>query len=58
MYATLGGIVNVDQELLEILCCPADRGGLSYSAESEDLRCDRCGLCFPVRDGIPALLLK
>ncbi|MEV4122524.1 Trm112 family protein [Micromonospora sp. NPDC049645] len=50
--------MNVDQELLEILCCPADRGDLSYSAESEELCCDRCGLAFPVRDGIPALLLE
>lgn len=50
--------MHLDRELLDVLCCPADRGDFSYSPEREELRCDQCGLAFPVRDGIPVLLLE
>ncbi|MEV4656683.1 Trm112 family protein [Micromonospora sp. NPDC049301] len=49
--------MHLDQELLDVLCCPADHGDLSYSPEAEELRCDRCALAYPVRDGIPVLLM-
>ncbi|MFI9528682.1 Trm112 family protein [Micromonospora rosaria] len=48
--------MHLDQELLDVLCCPADGGDLRRAGER--LRCVRCGLAFPVRDGIPVLLLE
>ncbi|MCY1651898.1 Trm112 family protein [Streptomyces sp. SL203] len=47
--------------LLEILACPACHAGLDdrSAAESPELVCTRtdCGLAYPVRDGIPVLLV-
>lgn len=63
--ATLGGNVAVDVEpqLLEILACPcpqhaALRPGLGDDAHADYLTCTSCGRGFPVRDGIPVLLLE
>jgi len=45
----------VDPRLLELLVCPACRDAL---AEVErGLRCASCGRVYPVRDGIPILLV-
>lgn len=46
----------VDPELLDLLACPACRGRLE--AEADRLRCASCGLRYPVRDGIPVLLVE
>lgn len=43
------------KELLEILACPKCKGPLLES--DGDLVCRACALKYPVRDGIPVLLL-
>lgn len=60
-----GGKVAVDLEprLLEILVCPCPthgplRPGLADDAGADYLTCTACGRGFPVRDGIPVLLLE
>ena len=45
----------VDKELLEILACPVDKSPLRE--EAERLRCTACGRRYPVRDGIPVMLV-
>lgn len=47
----------IDPELLAIMQCPACRGSLSERAEPPALVCDGCGLAYPVRDGIPVMLV-
>lgn len=47
----------LSDELLEILACPACKGGLRYLESVPALVCDSCRLSFPVRDGIPVMLL-
>jgi len=50
---------------VKILCCPACRGDLSLEPVREDgrevlegtLHCSKCKRSYPVRDGIPDLLL-
>jgi uncharacterized protein YbaR (Trm112 family) len=54
--------VTLDAQLLEILACPsADhaplRVGTPGDPEADALTCTECGRVFPVRDGIPVLLL-
>jgi uncharacterized protein YbaR (Trm112 family) len=44
------------KELLDILACPRCKGPLGQSGE--DLVCPACGLKYPVRDGIPVLLVE
>jgi len=47
----------IDKELLEILACPADKGDLVYDEENQKLICQKCGRRYPVRDGIPVMLI-
>lgn len=45
----------LNPELLDILCCPLGKADLKE--ENDFLICTRCGLKFPVREGIPVLLI-
>jgi uncharacterized protein YbaR (Trm112 family) len=54
--------VTFDAQLLEILACPSpDHAPLQVGSpsdpEADALTCTQCGRVFPVRDGIPVLLL-
>ena len=48
----------VDARLLEILICPACAGRIRELAEESGLECVACGRIYPVRDGIPVLLVE
>ena len=48
---------KIDPKLLEILVCPLTKGPLRYDAEAQELISDQAGLAFPIRDGIPIMLL-
>jgi uncharacterized protein len=52
--------VTVDKELLEILVCPSCRGDVELREEGdgEVIVCLQCGLRYPVRDGIPVMLVE
>ena len=49
--------MTVPQQLLEILVCPKCRGELEYRAAESTLTCHQCRLVYPVRDGIPIMLI-
>lgn len=49
---------SVDSKLLEILVAPGSGAPLRYDAEAQELISDRDGLAFPIRDGIPIMLLE
>ena len=50
---------GLDPTLLEILACPDDKSPVIYQkeGEAERLTCTRCGKRYPVRDGIPVMLI-
>ena len=48
---------RVDPKLLEILVCPLTKGPLRYDAGQQELISDRAGLAYPIRDGIPIMLV-
>jgi uncharacterized protein YbaR (Trm112 family) len=48
----------VDPRLLEILVCPLTKGPLEYDAVAGELISRRAGLAYPVRDGIPIMLIE
>jgi uncharacterized protein YbaR (Trm112 family) len=52
-----GGPRMVDRKLLEILVCPLTKGPLRYDAERQELVSERAGLAYPIRDGIPIMLV-
>ncbi len=47
----------IDRELLEILACPQCKA--SVKVEGEKIICTnpQCGLRYPIRDGIPVMLI-
>ena len=45
-------------ELVEILVCPVTRTRLRWDAEARELVSDEAGLAYPVRDGVPVLLIE
>ena len=47
----------IDPKLLEILVCPLTKGPLRYDREAGELISEQAGLAFPIRDGIPIMLI-
>ena len=48
---------KVDPKLLEILVCPVTKAPLEYDADAQELISPKAGLAFPIRDGIPIMLV-
>ena len=46
----------IDPKLLEILACPACKTGVQL--EGERLVCAQCQRRYPIRDGIPVMLIE
>lgn len=47
---------KVDSELMEILACPACKGDVEE--RDEKIICLKCGKRYPIRDGIPVMLIE
>ncbi|MBW4036325.1 MAG: Trm112 family protein [Proteobacteria bacterium] len=47
----------IDPKLLEVLVCPLTKGPLVYDRANGELISERAGLAFPIRDGIPIMLI-
>ena len=47
----------VDPKLLEILVCPLTKGPLSYDKKNQELISEEARLAFPIREGIPIMLI-
>lgn len=43
--------------LLEILVCPVTKSALQYDSEKQELLSPKAGLAFPVREGIPLMVV-
>jgi uncharacterized protein YbaR (Trm112 family) len=48
---------EVDPRLLEVLVCPQTRTPLRYDREKQELISLAARLAYPVRDGVPILLI-
>ena len=46
-----------DPRMLEALVCPSTGATLAYDAERQELISKQAKLAFPIRDGIPVMLL-
>ncbi|MEM7692475.1 MAG: Trm112 family protein [Pseudomonadota bacterium] len=47
----------LDKKLLSILVCPVSKAPLEYNADAQELVCKASGLAYPIRDGIPIMLV-
>ena len=46
-----------DRRMLEALTCPQTQARLDYDAEAQELISRAAGLAFPIRSGIPIMLI-
>ncbi|ABQ70011.1 protein of unknown function DUF343 [Rhizorhabdus wittichii RW1] len=49
---------SLDPELLAILVCPVTRTPLRYDEAAGELVSDAAGLAFPIRNGVPVMLIE
>ena len=49
---------RIDPRLLEILVCPQTKTTLEYNAQSQELISRAAKLAYPIRDGIPIMLIE
>ncbi len=48
---------TLDPKLLEILVCPLTKGPLTYDKAAAELISKQANLAYPIRDGIPIMLV-
>lgn len=46
-----------DRRMIEALICPQTQTTLSYDAERQELVSKKAGLAYPIRNGIPVMLV-
>jgi uncharacterized protein YbaR (Trm112 family) len=51
-------MTDLDPRLLEILVCPLTKKALRYDREAQELVSAAAKLAYPVRDGIPIMLVE
>jgi uncharacterized protein len=49
---------EIDRKLLEILVCPLTKSPLTYDRARQELVSPQAGLAYPIRDGIPIMLVE
>ena len=47
----------INQDLLEILACPACKAKVDLKADGSGLKCRECKRVYPIRDDIPVMLI-
>lgn len=48
----------LDKKLLSILVCPICKGELHFGVPKDELICKVDALAFPIRDGVPVMLVN
>ena len=47
----------MEKLLLEVLVCPNCKGPLKFDQVAQELICNADKLAFPIKDGVPAMLI-
>ncbi len=50
-------MIELSSELLKIIVCPVTKKSLKYDRQAQELISEEAGLAFPIKDGIPILLV-
>ncbi len=51
-------MTGVDPKMLELLVCPLTHGVLKFDREKNELVSEKARLAYPIRDGIPIMLVS
>jgi len=46
----------IPKSLFDILACPVCKADLNYTKDKKGLVCVKCGLKYPINEGVPVLL--
>lgn len=57
MAKAISMATEIDPKLLEILVCPLTKSPLRYDAAAQELISEQAKLAYPIRDGIPIMLV-
>lgn len=49
--------MDIQKDLLEILACPKCKGDIRLNDKENGLVCEKCRLIYPIKDGIPVMLI-
>lgn len=55
---TTDAISEPDPKMMELLVCPLTKTTLHFDRAAQELVSEQAGLAFPIRDGIPILLVE
>ena len=50
--------IDTDPKLLEILVCPITKAPLKYDKKAQELISKQANLAFPIKNGIPIMLVN
>jgi uncharacterized protein YbaR (Trm112 family) len=50
--------MKFDERLLDKLVCPMTRTPLRYDPEAQELVSEQAGLAYPIRNGVPVMLVE
>ncbi|ATE66782.1 Trm112 family protein [Rhizorhabdus dicambivorans] len=50
--------MTADPDLLKLLVCPVTRTELRYDEAAQELLSEAAGLAYPIRDGVPVMLVE
>jgi len=51
-------MTEISKEVLEMLVCPKCKGDVRLNEAGDGLVCGACGLLYPIREGIPVMLVE
>lgn len=49
--------MSLDPELLDILACPKCKADIKMTKDEKGLKCVECHRVYPIKDGIPIMLI-
>jgi hypothetical protein len=49
--------IKINKKLLELLVCPLTKGPLKYDGKTQELISEQAKLAYPIRDGVPVMLV-
>ena len=49
---------SFDTKILEVLVCPKTKKSLTYNIETQELVNEDNSLAYPIKDGIPVMLIE
>ena len=48
----------MDNKQIQMMVCPECKSKLEHDKKTNELICNSCQLAFPVKDGIPVMLIE